>query len=328
MSSETVVVTGGRGFVAHHLAQRLVAEGKRVLIFDLPATDTAPPPIPGAVYIDGDIRDPERMLAALPADVETVYHFAAVVGVDRYLASPADVHDINVNGTRNVFQVAASRDAKLVFASTSEVYGKNPNLPWHETSDSVLGSTDRFRWSYAASKISAEQVIDDLARRHSTRSTKLRLFNVYGPVQRPKFVISRNLHRALNGLALEVHNGGRQTRCFTYVDDVVTAIVRAGRPDTANGRTINIGTDRETSMRDAVESLRTVLDDPTVKIEVLEGGGDDGYEDVPRRVPAIERAVSELGWRPSTDLMSGLSATVEWARTATWWTGSGRDQGE
>jgi len=317
----TVVVTGGRGFIAHHVAQDLVRQGKRVLVYDLPATDSPGlPVIEGAEYVDGDVRDFDRMRSVVGSRVEAIFHFAAVVGVDRYLQSPSEVHDVNVAGTRNAIQLAACRDAKVVFASTSEVYGKNPSVPWHETSDTVLGSTERSRWCYAVSKIMAEHLIRDFSNSYSLRATILRLFNVYGPLQRPDFVISRNIHRALNGQTLELYNGGSQTRCFTYVDDVVEAIARAGEPDIANGATINVGSDKETSIRAAMELLREVLETPDLELRTVRRNvGETGYEDVPRRVPSIERAETHLGWRAKTDLISGLTKTVRWARQATSW---------
>ena len=315
--SGTVVVTGGRGFIAHHLADSLVRQGRRVLVYDLPAVGPAPE-VAGASYVDGDVRDLDRLSAALPSDVDTVYHLAAVVGVDRYLEDPSAVHDVNVLGTRNVVEVAAARGASLVFGSTSEVYGKNPTLPWHESSDSVLGSTENARWCYAASKIMAEHLIRDLAAKMSVPWTILRLFNVYGPLQRPDFVISRSIHRGLNGLPLELHNGGGQTRCFTYIDDVVDAIVRAG--ELGDGSTLNIGSDVETTVSAAVLLVRDALAMPGLEVRVVDRAlGEGGFEDVPRRVPAVEQAYDRLGWRAGTDLATGLAATVAWARRATWW---------
>ena len=165
--------------------------------------------------------------AAIKDGVEIVYHLAALVGVDHYIRRPIDVIDVNVFGTKNVLELAGRAGAKVVVASTSEVFGKNPAVPWSENADRVLGSTATDRWSYSSSKAVAEHLTFAFIRQRGLRASIVRYFNLYGPRQRPAFVLSRSIHRALRGLAPVVYDDGRQTRSFTYVGDVIDATVQA-----------------------------------------------------------------------------------------------------
>jgi nucleoside-diphosphate-sugar epimerase len=220
-----VVVTGGTGFVGHHLVERLRDRGDEVTVFDAVAPRGAVRD--GVRVVEGDLRDLDALgRAARGADV--IYHLAAVVGVDQYLARPLDVIDINFSGTRNVLEVAHRGGAKVVLTSTSEVFGKNPAVPWREDGDRVLGPTSSDRWSYSSSKALAEHLTFAFARQHGLDATIVRYFNVYGPRQRPAYVVSRSVHRALNGRPLVIYDEGRQTRCFTFVQDAVEGTLLAG----------------------------------------------------------------------------------------------------
>ena len=178
-----------------------------------------------------------------------------MVGVDRYLAVPADVVEINLVGTLNVLRRAQATDAKLVLASTSEVYGKNPDTPWQEDSDRVLGSTAVDRWSYSTSKALAEHLTFAFIRQYGLRAAIVRYFNVYGPRQRPAYVVSRSVHRALRGLAPEVYDNGSQTRCFTYVQDAVAGTMIAGASSKADGECFNIGSQHESTVAEVVSTV-------------------------------------------------------------------------
>lgn len=320
MSAARVVVTGGSGFLGSHLVERLVRDGDDVTVFDL----TAPPPDLSCGAGDhrrvtGDVRDAEALAKAVVAGVDTVYHLSAVVGVDRYLSSPLDVLDVNVLGTRNVLLLAARAGAKVVLASTSEVYGKNPATPWHEDADRVLGSTATDRWSYSSSKAVAEHLAFAFARESGARVTILRYFNVYGPRQRPAYVLSRAIHRALLGLPPLIYDDGAQTRCFTFVEDAVAGTVLAGRDGAADGRCFNIGSEVETPVAEAVRLAARLAgaDHPRhVPARVTLGAA---YEDIPRRVPDTSRARTVLRWRCEVPLEEGVRRTVAWARRNRWW---------
>ncbi|MET7461357.1 NAD-dependent epimerase/dehydratase family protein [Nonomuraea sp. NPDC005501] len=316
-----VVVTGGSGFVGSHLVERLVADGHETTVFD----HGAPPPglISGPdapQHVTGDIRDRAQLAAAIEPGVDVVYHLAAVVGVDRYLDEPLDVIDVNLMGTRNVLDLAERAGAKVVLASTSEVFGKNPAVPWAENDDRVLGSTAVDRWSYSSSKALAEHLAFAFMRQRGLRATIVRYFNVYGPRQRPAFVVSRTIHRALRGLPPIVYDDGGQTRCFTFVDDAIDATLTAGTSEKADGECFNIGSSEETTVGEVVRLILELAGDGPAAVP-LDTGARLGprYQDLRRRIPDARKAYEVLGWRASTDLREGLARTITWGRATPWW---------
>jgi UDP-glucose 4-epimerase len=315
-----VVVTGGCGFLGSRLAERLVGRGDEVTLYD-------PAPLPpglacdpsGIRHVAGDIRDAATLATAITSGVDEVYHLTGVVGVDRYLRSPLDVIDVTVAGTRNVLDLSHRAGAKVVVAGTSEVYGRNPRPPWREDADRVLGGTGVDRWSYSSSKAVAEHMTFAF-HRLGLRATVLRYFNVYGPRQRPAFVLSRTIHRLLRGLPPLLYDDGSQTRCFTFVDDAVEATLLAGASAAADGLPVNIGGEEETPVAEAVR-MATRLAGADVRPVTVATGAElgEGYEDIPRRVPDTTRARELLGWKSRTSLAAGLRATIAWARLNPWW---------
>jgi UDP-glucose 4-epimerase len=252
--------------------------------------------------------------------VDVVYHLASVVGVDQYLARPLDVIDITLAGTRNVLDLALRAGASVVLASTSEVFGKNPQVPWAEDADRVLGPTTADRWTYSSSKALAEHITFAYARQHGLAATIVRYFNVYGPRQRPAFVISRSVHRALNGIPPVVYDGGAQTRCFTYIDDAVDGTLRAAAEPAAAGHAFNIGSMTETTVAQAV-ALVAELTGFGPAVTPVDTGEQltASYQDLPRRIPDTAKARSMLGWQSDTSLRDGLAKTISWAAASPWW---------
>ncbi|WP_433496303.1 NAD-dependent epimerase/dehydratase family protein [Sphaerimonospora sp. CA-214678] len=320
MSGSRVVVTGGSGFVGGHLVERLVSGGDEVTVFD----GSPPPehsPAHGHVgHVSGDVRDAAALRRAIPRGVDVVYHLAAVVGVDEYLARPLDVIDINFTGTRNVLDAAHAAGARVVVASTSEVFGKNPAVPWREEDDRVLGPTTADRWAYSTSKALTEHLVFAFARRHGLAASIVRYFNVYGPRQRPGFLISRSVHRALNGRPLVVYDEGKQTRCFTFVADAVDGTILAGTRPEAVGEVFNIGSMTETLVGDAIHLIAELAgtEPGLVSVDTGEKLG-RGYEDLARRIPDSGKAHRVLGWSCPTSLRAGVRETIGWARRNPWW---------
>ncbi|MET8850230.1 NAD-dependent epimerase/dehydratase family protein [Amycolatopsis sp. NPDC004625] len=314
-SARRVLVTGGSGFIGHHLVERLLDRGDEVTVFDA----VAPREVrEGVRVVEGDLRD-AAALARAAAGTEVVFHLAAVVGVDQYLARPLDVVDINFTGTRNVLEAADAAGARVVLSSTSEVFGKNPTVPWREDGDRVLGPTSSDRWSYSSSKALAEHLTYAYARQHGIEATIVRYFNVYGPRQRPAYVVSRSVHRALNGKPLVIYDRGVQTRCFTYIDDAVEGTLLAAEHPGAVGEAFNIGSMVETTVGEVVRLVAELTGAPgTVEVDTAEKLG-SSYEDLLRRVPDNAKAGRILGWRPETSLRDGLTKTIEWARASDWW---------
>jgi UDP-glucose 4-epimerase len=315
------VVTGGCGFIGSHLVEELIARGDDVTIFD-----GAPPPEwqttarARARFVQGDVLDREALATAITGGVDQVFHLAAVVGVDQYLARPLDVIDVNFTGTRNVLDLAHDAGAKVVVASTSEVFGKNPSVPWREDDDRVLGATAADRWTYSSSKALAEHLTFAFVRQRGLAATIVRYFNAYGARQRPGFVVSRSVHRALNGKPVVVYDDGRQTRCFTHISDAIRGTLAAADSEAANGEAFNIGSMTETTIGEAVD-LIAELAGPGVEITQVDTSTKLGksYEDLSRRVPDNAKAGRLLSWKPEVDLREGLTRTIEWARANQWW---------
>jgi len=321
-----VVVTGGYGFVGSHLVTRLLDRGDTVTIFDF-AKNTRDSSIdfdryPNFRFVQGDVTDLTALEAAITPDVDKVFHLASVVGVNRYVEDPMRVVDVSVTGTRNVLDLSRRHGARFVFTSTSEVYGKNPNTPWAEDDDRVLGSTRTARWSYSTSKAMAEHMVFAMHDAYGLPVTVVRFFNVYGPRQNPIFVISQSIHRILNGREPLLYDTGDQTRCFTYVDDAVAGTLLAADSDSAVGEIFNIGSMTETTMRDAVDLAIKIANvdsvSSTAAFNTAERYG-ARYEDIPRRVPDSTKAQRELGWRLQVDLEEGIRRTIEWARANPWY---------
>jgi dTDP-alpha-D-glucuronic acid decarboxylase len=321
-----VVVTGGYGFIGSHLVSALLRRGDSVTVFDF-AKNTRDSSIdfeghPNFRFVAGDVTDINALVAALTADVDTVFHLAAVVGVRNYLKDPLRVLDVNVTGTRNVLELSRRHGTHVVFASTSEVFGKNPNPPFAEDDDRVLGSTRTARWSYSTSKAMAEHLVFAMHTAHALPVTVVRYFNVYGPRQSPIFVISQTIHRILNGRPPLLYDSGDQTRCFTYVDDAVAGTLLASDSSAAIGEAFNIGSMTETTVRDVVDlaikiaSVDSVLEAEAIDTATRYGGR---YEDIPRRIPDSTKAQRELGWRLEVDVEEGIRRTIEWARANPWY---------
>ncbi len=210
----------------------------------------------------------------------------------------------------------------MVFASTSEVFGKNPNPPFAEDDDRVLGSTRTARWSYSTSKAMAEHLLFAMHSAHGLPVTVVRYFNVYGPRQNPIFVISQSIHRILNGRQPLLYDSGEQTRCFTYVDHAIAGTLLAAGSDAAIGEAFNIGSMTETTIRDAIDlAIKIASVDSVSSAEAVDTAAryGDRYEDIPRRIPDSTRAQRELGWRLQVDVEEGIRRTIDWARANAWY---------
>lgn len=322
MGRDCVVVTGGTGFLGSHLTAKLLERGREVVAFALePARSfESVTRHPRYRFVEGDVRDLSALDRVITPDVVGVYHLAAVVGVSRYCADPMTVIDVNVLGTRNVLSLAAARGVRVLFASSSEVLGKNPKVPWDEGDDRVLGSTGTERWSYGTTKALGEHMVFALHRHAGLKASIVRFFNVYGPRQAPGFVVSSTVHSVLRGERPKLYDDGGQTRCFTYVEDAVDAAIRAAEMPEALGGVFHVGNPRESRVREVVDCVLR-LTGSALEPEIVDTRAHYGasYEDIPRRVPRLDRARDVLGWRAATDLTDGIARTIEWARRNPWW---------
>jgi len=311
-----ILITGGGGFVGSHLADAFLARGDEVFVLDNGSVAKTRHLMGNKAfhYVRDSVLDLE-ILEGLIAKVDLIYHMAAVVGVEHYVGDPFEVLNINVNGTQAVLKLAFKHQRKVVFSSTSEVYGRNPKVPWSEDDDRVLGSTRIDRWCYSTSKAVGEH-FGFAYQSMGLPVTITRYFNVYGPrldrldVGR---VITIFLGQALRGDPLTVIGDGAQTRCFTFIDDAIRATIAAGVAPDTDGEAFNIGTDVEHTILQLAEAIVAVTGSKS-RIEFVPQAKvyGDSYEDIGRRVPDVRKMHRVLGVRADTPLADGLRKTVEW----------------
>jgi UDP-glucose 4-epimerase len=318
-----VLITGGAGFIGSHLAERCLAEGWQVAILDDLSTgafeNIAHLRIrPAFSYrIDSVFNQP--VVAEMVDSADIVFHLAAAVGVKLIMASPVRTIETNVHGTEAVLHCAAKKAKPIMLASTSEVYGKSPRLPFRESDDLELGPTDISRWSYASSKALDERLALAYSRERRLPVTVLRLFNTVGPRQTGLhgMVLPTFVRQALRGEPLTVHETGEQRRCFTYVGDVVEALVRLTQTPAAVGEVINIGNDQEVTINELAALVREITGSPSpLEHKPYAEAYGPGFEDMERRVPCLDKLESLVHYRPTTPLDTIVRRVVdyEWVR--------------
>lgn len=311
-----ILITGGAGFLGSHLSEAWLARGDEVTVLD-PAPDLKIRHLranPRFRVIRESVLERD-ILQGLVAWADLVYHLAAVVGVEHYVGDPYQVLTVNINGTHEVLTAAFHYQKKVVFSSTSEIYGRNTTVPFHENSDRVLGSTQIDRWCYSTSKAAGEHFCFAFARM-GLPVVVLRYFNVYGPrldqMDRGR-VVTIFMGQLLRGEPLTVIGDGAQTRTFTYVDDAVRATVEAGLRREAEGLAINVGSEEEVAVRELAARMIKIVGSSSQMIYVpKEAVYNGGYEDIPRRVPSVRRMHEILGVRAEVGLDEGLRRTIEW----------------
>ncbi len=313
-----VLITGGAGFIGSHLADRFLARGDEVYVMDIGRDNKIRHNYdnPRFHVIRDSVLNVET-LDNLVFRADLVYHLAAVVGVEEVLRRTFDVLQVNVNGTYNVVKLCYKYNKRLVFSSTSEAYGKNTKVPFDEDDDKVLGSTRVDRWSYAASKIIGEHYC--LAyHKMGLPVSVIRYFNIYGPrmdeldVGR---VVSIFIGQIIKEKCVKIIGDGKQTRCFTYIDDGVEGTYQAGVRDEAIGGIFNIGSDVEVPIVDLAKTLIEVSGKEGIEIKYVtpkEIYNSESYEDVSRRVPKVTRMNEILGVRAETSLEEGLKKTWDY----------------
>lgn len=311
-----ILITGGGGFLGSHLGDHFLKEGHEVFALDISKDFKVSHNLNNKKfhYIKDSIFN-ESLLDALILKCDLVYHMAAVVGVEHYVGDPYNVLNVNINGVQNVLKTAFKYGKKVIFTSTSEVYGRNPKIPFSEDDDRVLGSTKIDRWCYSTSKAAGEHFCFAY---HSMGLpvTIVRYFNVYGPrLDRVDVgrIITIFMGQILKKRNLTVIGDGLQTRCFTYVDDAIRATVEVGMSEKTNGEIFNIGTDRETTIKELAETMIKVSDSKS-KIEYVTQQSiyGESYEDIMRRVPDITKMKTVLKVTPDISLEEGITKTIEW----------------
>jgi UDP-glucose 4-epimerase len=303
------LITGGAGFIGSHLAQNLLADGSKVSVIDNLSTGSLDniallkdnPAFECRVDTILNEKVMEKMIKA--ADV--VYHLAAAVGVKYVIDNPLKSIETNVRGTEIVLSLASRYKKPVLIASTSEVYGKNNKVPFKEEDDSVIGYTKLYRWSYACTKKLDEFLAFAYFREKKFPIVIVRLFNTCGPRQTGEYgmVIPRFVKQAILGQPITIYGTGKQTRCFSYVGDVVEALVKLLNTPKCFGEVFNVGSNSEISIEELAKKIKllTKSESPIHHISYQDAYG-DGFEDMLRRVPDLSKIELFIGYRPKTSL--------------------------
>ena len=313
-----VLITGGAGFIGSHLAERALRDGWRVTVLDnlssgrrenLAGLDVD--------FVEGDISD-EPLVRQIVRECDLVCHLAAVVGVPVILRDVLGALRSNVRGTEAVLEAAAEHGVRVCLASSSEVYGRSDRLPFREDDASVLGPASVPRWSYAAAKIVDEHLALAYHAQRGLPVSIVRYFNAYGPRANLigyASVVAVMIVQALRGDPITIYGDGSQTRCFTYVSDMAEGTWRAATLDAAIGGVFNLGQPAEISIRELAEAIQELTGSrSTLTGMPYEQAYGLRFQDVPRRVPDVQRAAEVLGFQAGVPLADGLRMTIDWFR--------------
>ena len=315
------LITGGAGFIGSHLADALLERGDDVAVIDDLSTGRMEniqhlKPKPRFSYTIDTIQN-RAVVAELVDNADVVFHLAAAVGVRLIIESPVQTIETNVKGTELVLEVAAKKRKTVIVASTSEVYGKANILPFSEDNDIVLGPTSKSRWSYACSKAIDEFLALAYFRERHVPVCIVRFFNTVGPRQTGQYgmVVPNFVQQALSGRPITVFGDGKQSRCFTWVGDAVSAVIALAGRGEAVGQVFNVGSENEITIADLAYLVKekTASKSPVVFVP-YEKAYEEGFEDMPRRVPDLAKIRQLTGYKPTVDLPEILDAIIEYYR--------------
>jgi UDP-glucose 4-epimerase len=316
------LITGGAGFIGSHLSDALLYAGHQVVVLD----DLSTGSIENIAHLKGrpgfryaiDSVDNEPLLAELIDDCDVVFHLAAAVGVKKIVEEPVRTIETNVHGTEVVLTHASKKKKLVVIASTSEVYGKSTAVPFSEDADLVMGPTHKHRWAYACSKAIDEFLALAYWKERKLPVVIVRFFNTVGPRQTGQYgmVIPTFVRQALAGQPITVFGDGTQCRSFTYVGDVVGALIALAEHPAAIGGVFNVGNPAEISMMDLARKVREMTGSPSEIVLVpYDQAYEAGFEDMPRRVPDLRKIRGLIGYEPRVQLDEVLARVIAFERS-------------
>jgi UDP-glucose 4-epimerase len=315
-----VLITGGAGFIGSHLSDAYIARGDEVFIIDDLSTGSIDniahlKKHPRFHYTVDSVHN-QPLVAELIDQCDVVFHLAAAVGVKLIVESPVRTIETNVRGTEVVLKQANKKKKKVLVASTSEVYGLSLEVPFREDGNLVMGATTKGRWSYACSKAIDEFLALAYWREKKLPTVVVRLFNTVGPRQTGQYgmVIPTFVRQALAGRPLTVYGTGEQTRCFGYVGDIVGALVALMDKEEAVGQVFNIGSNEEVSIMELARRVKELTGSKSEIVTVpYDEAYEEGFEDMPRRVPDISKIGDLVGFRPTVTLDRILQSVIEYS---------------
>ena len=308
-------ITGGAGFIGSHLADSLIARGDTVTILDNLSTGSRNniSHLEGKITIhEGDIRDKE-LVDKLVKESDIVFHMAAALGVKNIMEHTIESIDRNFSGSEVVLNAATKHNKRLIIASTSEIYGKNPNQPLNEESDRVVGAPQKIRWTYSDAKALEEAVAHTLHKTHGLKVTTVRFFNTVGPRQTGQYgmVVPRFIQAALKNEDIIIYDDGSQSRVFCHVEDAVKAVLILADTDSTIGDYFNVGGTGETTIKQLAEKIiERTNSTSTIKNISYSDAYPAGFEDMQRRVPDITKIKNTIGWQPTHTLDSIIDSVA------------------
>lgn len=315
------LITGGAGFIGSHLAELLLEQGWCVQVMDDLSTGSIEN-LDNLIGREGfghtidDVRN-EPLLAELVDRADVVFHLAAAVGVRLIVESPVKTIETNIGCTEVVLKLANKKGKKVIVASTSEVYGKNEQVPFKEDHDLVMGPTVKARWAYACSKAIDEFLALAYSRARGLPVVIVRLFNTVGPRQTGRYgmVLPTFVRQALSGKPITVFGDGAQQRCFSHVDEVVAAVAALAQCEAASGQVVNVGGAQEISIAELAELVREMTGSRSKIVYVpYEEAYEEGFEDMPRRVPDVGKLESLVGFAPQKPIREIVASVIRYYR--------------
>jgi UDP-glucose 4-epimerase len=315
-----VLVTGGAGFIGSHLVEALVARGDSVTVLDNCSTGNQEnlSAVKDTVqFVGGDIRD-NILIESLTEKTDLIFHMAAALGVNTILGSTLESISTNIVGSEVVLTSAAKHRKRILIASTSEIYGKNPKQPLSELDDRVIGAPQKIRWSYSDAKAIEEAIATTLFQRQALPVTTVRLFNTVGPRQSGSYgmVLPRLIEMALKGEPLTVYGDGTQTRVFCHVNDAVRGLLALVDSKKTIGDVFNLGGEGEISIKELANIVITATGSKSeIKKVEYKNAYPEGFEDMQRRVPDITKIKSVIGWQPQHDIDSIIADVVAYFKS-------------
>ena len=315
------LITGGAGFIGSHLAEALLDGGHEVDIIDNLST--------GSIRNVGHLKSNPRfnyvvdtltnepLLAELIDRNDVIFHFAAAVGVKLIVEQPVHTIETNVHGTEVVLKHANKKKKKVVIASTSEVYGKSADVPFREDADLVMGATVKHRWAYACSKAIDEFLALAYYKERNLPVIIVRFFNTVGPRQTGQYgmVLPSFVRQALSGEPITVFGDGTQSRSFTYVGDVVECLMKLVNEPKAVGQVFNIGNKHEVTILHLAEIVKSLTGSASrIEFVPYDKAYEEGFEDMPRRVPDLTKVTQLVGYEPKVQLNEIITKVIEYFR--------------
>ena len=314
-----VFLTGGAGFIGSHLCDALLAQGDTPVILDNLSTGQ----LSNIAHIQnkvelhqGDIRD-VALVSKLTEQSDLVLHMAAALGVSTILEKTVESVSTNFTGSEVVLQAALKHKKRIIIASTSEIYGKNPDQPLKETHDRVVGAPQKIRWTYADAKALEEAIAHSLFLTEGLKVSTIRFFNTVGPRQTGRYgmVVPRFVQSAIKNEALTIYGDGTQSRVFCHVLDAIDAVLKITKDDKTIGEVFNVGGEGESSIQKLAEKIITNTQSKSkITFTAYSDAYPAGFEDMQRRVPDITKAKTALNWKPTRNLdqiISDVAASIK-----------------